>query len=473
VGGMKNSRGLWVVSCGLGIVGQNRCGFNRDLVMKQTFRIRPLMLYLGAFIFTCNFLQLCCVKATPPQSIDNISSNKPIGFDMAVSNGQTINLVWTDDQTIIGQTQSLRYQKSHDAGNSWSKPIRLITTSGDKSIVNPRIYATGDTILVFWLYNDLYLQLSTDGGITWGKTVTSISDSNILKGNIGKYSIVFNSGVLYVVYSDYVWDGKSATYFTKSSDLGKSWKKPVQIAPYIKETNSQDPISIDIVEKNIHAVVQLIERHPGLSISKVYRAYSDDLGENWYPTINLDMSEWEKETNASVPTNNFRIVSQEKGLLIFFQKEYYWFYIISTNNGDTWSNPEMLAKEPIMQYSLYKSPSGAINIVWIDRRNQNRDWWSDIPLSQILTLGADPEWDNNDLYYATFEKGGIKNIERLTPQLSFVEPYISTGVNTIACENIGNRLAIFWAGKKKIGKSSIDSPEPYKIYFRKLGSIGN
>jgi hypothetical protein len=404
---------------------------------------------------------------TSPTSTNNLISHKPIGFDMAISGGQYINIVWTDDQTIVGQIQSLHYQNSRDAGSSWSKFITLVTT-GDELIINPQIYAIGDTLLVFWQFNNLYLRRSTDGGKSWNETVASISDSNILNGNIGRYHIVLNSGVLYTVYSDYVRHGQSATYFTKSTDLGKSWKEPVPLAPYIKATESQDPISIDVSGKNVHAVVQLIERKPGLSISKVYTAYSDDLGDNWYPTKNLDISSWEAETDASVPTNDFRIVSQEERLVLFFQKQYYWFYMISTDNGDTWSKPKMVTGGPALQYSLYKNPSGAVDIIWIDQRNQNRDWWGYIPLSGVLTLGADPYWDNNDLYHATFKKDGLKNIERLTLQSSFVEPYLSTGVNTIACGNVGNRLVVLWAGKKIIGKSSIDSPEPYKIFYKIL-----
>jgi hypothetical protein len=436
--------------------------FCRKIIKTSSFAIFLIQITLALLLLLPSF-----ILAGQPETVDDAISTKTIGFDIAISNGQYINIVWTNDQTIVGQVQTLHYQSSHNAGNSWSKPFTLVTT-GEDLIINPKIYAIGDTLLVFWQFNNLYLRQSTDGGKSWDETVASISDSNILNGNIGRYHIFLNNGVLYVIYSDYVRHGNSATYFTKSSDLGKSWKEPVPLAPYIKATESQDPISIDVSGKNIHAVCQMIERKPGLSISKVYSAYSDDLGDNWYPTKNLDISNWEEETDASVPTSDFRIVSQEDRLFLFFQKQYYWFYMVSTNNGDTWSKPEMVTGGPALQYSLNKSPSGAIDIIWIDQRNQNRDWWGYIPLVEVLTLGADPYWDNNDLYHAIFEKGGIKNIERLTPQSAFVEPYISTGVNSIACENFGNQLAIFWAGKKKIGKSSIASPEPYKIFKRIL-----
>jgi hypothetical protein len=416
-----------------------------------------IIIYLFSFLLSCNNFVSQNAKAQP-REINNISSITPIGIDIAIDK-RTIHLIWINDD------HRLRYQKSSDAGKSWSAPSKLVTT-GVEFILNPRIYASGDTISVFWRYNNLYLIQSTDGGATWGQIIRSMKCYDFLSGNLGRYNIVLKDGVFYAVYGDYNRDSLSATFFVKSSNAGKSWSKPVQIAPYV-ESDSQDPISIDIDGNTIHVLCHIADYESGPRISRVYLAYSDNLGDRWFPTQSLINSEWGEGGYTKIPTINFTILSKDSMLTIFYQQGYSLHLITSRDNGVSWQQPGPLFQEPILQYSLHKRDNGTVQFIWTDERNKIKDWKSRIPLYNIIA-SDDLEWNNNDLYSAIFEDEGLIDIKRLTPQGSYVEWYMSTGVNSISSGNIDGEVIILWAGKRKMDRLGVNSPEPFKIFQMSL-----
>jgi hypothetical protein len=237
----------------------------------------------------------------------------------------------------------------------------------------------------------------------------------------------------------------------------------VQLAPYV-ESDSQDPISIDIDGNAIHVLCHIVDDESGPRISKVLIAYSDNLGDRWFPTQSLNSSEWGKNGYDRIPTINFTILSKDSVLTIFYQQGYSLYFITSRDNGVSWQQPAPLFQEPILQYSLRKNDNGIVQFIWTDERNKIKDWKSQIPLYNIIT-SEDLEWNNNDLYSAIFEDEGLIDIKRLTPQGSYVEWYMSTGVNSISSGDIDGWFVIFWAGKRKMDRLGVNSPELFKIFY--------
>jgi hypothetical protein len=391
--------------------------------------------------------------------IEKTASTQPIGLETAIDYKQNIHLIWINDDQV------LHYQKSSDKGLFWSEPVTLFNAEYEY-VYDPRIYTEGDTITVFWMHNSLYLIRSTDDGRSWGKTTCIMEKYNFLKGTLDHYNVILKNGVFYAVYGDYVNESVSATCFSKSSDAGRSWSKPVQIAPYA-QSSSRDPLSVDIEGNTIYVLCEVKERLPNYSITKAYLAHSDDLGESWDTSKNFVLSAPEENTDPPIPSNNYTIVNQGESLLVFFQQEHYLFFTKSLNKGDTWSEPVKLANWPILQYSLHQNPSGDISFIWIDMRHQKRDLLGYIPVVNFFI--GDLEWTNNDLYYGTFGKGGLHEGERLSPPLSYIQWYTSIQLNSVACGNIGDQLLVLWAGKKKIGKYAHNSPEPYRIFYKMIG----
>jgi hypothetical protein len=368
-----------------------------------------------------------------PSIVNNVCSKDPIYLDVAVSANQNIHLIW---QSKWG---GLTYQKSIDNAESW-RNIQNIT---NRPVAKPRVFSSGDTVSVFWMSSWFQVRMSIDGGATWGPI------RDIYRGGI--HHLLRAGSKLY----DIMKESDSVT-FSKSSDFGATWSPRTRLDPADEYGLNLKSISTAINDGNIY-----IGWINGNSVAFIS---STDSGENWSDARKIDLVRYTNGISMYDKLRRQEIAANDDMLLLVYD-----FaglnYVTNARNEATWTPGYRLAKRAYWGFTGPIRTTNGFYFFWTDTRNQKSKWWSNIPFYFIITWDAETDWQNNDLYYAIVGKDKALRTGRLTPPFS----YVSLFEKPIACDQLGNKVIVFWCGKRKIGKSPDESEYPFEISFRILG----
>ena len=170
--------------------------------------------------------------ASPHNRVANISYNNASSVDpQLATDANNIYIVWSDDG--LGNADIL-FTKSTDGGKTFSKPVKLSNSIGTSAA--PVLNLNGNNVYVAWhddTYKnfEIYFTKSTDGGKTFSKPVKLSQDfvNNSTTIDSEFPSIASSPSALYTV-----WQENSTGFFDillrKSTDGGKTFSKPVNLS---------------------------------------------------------------------------------------------------------------------------------------------------------------------------------------------------------------------------------------------------
>ena len=145
-----------------------------------------------------------------------------------------------------GNNQTLFVAISTDGGTTWTQPIKVNdgTTKLERVIYAfPAVDPRSGIVYLAWLdyaKNTIFVDKSTNGGLTWGKDVaaaaTHIGFGKDIGCNGGRSMTpapqlgIDGNGILYLTYADDLGQGTGYDIFlVKSSNGGASWSPPIKL----------------------------------------------------------------------------------------------------------------------------------------------------------------------------------------------------------------------------------------------------
>ena len=159
------------------------------------------------------------------QDFVNNSTTIDSEFPSIASSPSALYTVWQENSTGFFD---ILLRKSTDGGKTFSKQVNLSNNSGSSAF--PRVAVYGNSPYVVWQDNvtgnfEILLRKSTDGGKTFSKQVNLSNNS----GNSSDPAIFIYEKNVYLVWDDDS-PGNADILFTKSTDGGKTFSKPVNLS---------------------------------------------------------------------------------------------------------------------------------------------------------------------------------------------------------------------------------------------------
>lgn len=250
----------------------------------------------------------------------------------------TVLMTWTEFDKYGSEDTTDRsrilFSKSMDSGLTWSEPLAISQVEGNcidsddtTEGAVPTMLADGTIVVTWSMGGIIYLDRSTDGGITW------LEDDIVVSDQIGGWDLSIpgigrvngmpilesdasngpHSGNLYINWSDQR-SGADDTdiWIARSTDGGITWSQPIRV--------NDDPIGkhqffswmdVDPITGHIY-VVFYDRRHHDDTATDVYLAYSTDGGKTF---SNLLISEKSFKPNKSVFFGDYNDISAYDGVI--------------------------------------------------------------------------------------------------------------------------------------------------------------
>jgi hypothetical protein len=277
------------------------------------------------------------------KSVDGINWSTPIAvtfnngknFDdkyyLAVDRSPSAfaNRVYVSWDRNSDNNQILYISYSADSGASWSAPIKVNDgTSKFERVIGAYPAVDHNTGVVYDSWHDyarniIYVDKSTDGGLTWGSDVAAAATHAGFGTDIGcvggraqgpAHALkVGPSGTLYLVYADPVTSGRNSRgfdiLFTKSTNGGATWSTPVVLNDDIGlANNTGDQFHPTVsVESNgsggDQITVSFYDRRddPNDCLAYVYATQSTDNGATWSANIKVTTVQSNFDGNPNGP----------------------------------------------------------------------------------------------------------------------------------------------------------------------------
>jgi hypothetical protein len=241
------------------------------------------------------------------------------------SNASFANRVYVTWDRNQGNNQLLYISYSANGGTSWSAPIKVNdgTTKFERVIgAYPAVDQSTGVVFDSWhdyAKNIIYVDKSSNGGVTWGTDVAAVTTHAGFGTDIGcvggrsqgpAHALkVGPSGVLYLVYADPVTSGANSRKFdvllTKSTNNGASWSTPVVLN---NDTGASDQFHPTLsVESNgaggDKVTVTWYDRRddPANCLANVYGTVSTDSGVTWAANVKLTTAQSNFDGNPNGP----------------------------------------------------------------------------------------------------------------------------------------------------------------------------
>jgi hypothetical protein len=235
------------------------------------------------------------------------------------------NRIYVSWDRNSGNNQLLYISYSSNGGTSWSAPIKVNDgTSKFERVIGAYPAVDQATGVVYDSWHDyarniIYVDKSTNGGVTWGTDRAAATTHAGFGTNIGcvggrsqgpAHAIkVGPSGTVYLVYADPVTSGPNNhgfdILFTKSTNGGTTWSTPVVIND---DNSTKDQFHPTLsVESNgaggDKITVSFYDRRDDASdcLAHVYATQSTDNGATWSANIKLTSAQSNFDGNPNGP----------------------------------------------------------------------------------------------------------------------------------------------------------------------------
>ena len=148
------------------------------------------------------------------------------GIPKMYSDGDQVYLTWEDNSR---GDYEIFLSKSSDSGASFHVPVDISTTTGQSG--TPEIVVSGNTVYAVWMDDTsgnygIFFTKSTDGGVTFEKPV----DISNLKGDSGYPQFAVWKNNVYVTWTQTMSDTNYDVFFAKSSNNGDTFDKPINLS---------------------------------------------------------------------------------------------------------------------------------------------------------------------------------------------------------------------------------------------------
>jgi len=209
--------------------------------------------------------------------------------------GDNVYVVWEDNSNYTENyyKTDIFFAKSSDDGNTFYKPINI---SNNKTTISWRaqITAYGDNIYVVWEHynstgqgkDDIFFTKSSDAGTTFSKPI-NLSSDNSNDTSSGMADVAASPNGVHVVWFDETSPGVGEIMYTKSSDNGTTFDKPVSISD-----NYTQGLAIEVSQFNTNSVYvvwsNVFGSEAGLFSDKVMFSSSTDGGNGFNEPRNIN-----------------------------------------------------------------------------------------------------------------------------------------------------------------------------------------
>jgi hypothetical protein len=241
------------------------------------------------------------------------------------SNSAFANRIYVSWDRNQGNNQILYIAYSSNGGTSWSAPIKVNdgTTNFERVIgAYPAVNQNTGVVYDSWhdyAKNIIYVDKSTNGGVTWGTDVKAATTHAGFGKDIGcvggraqgpAHAIkVGPSGAIYLVYADPVTTGRNNRgfdiLFTKSTNGGATWSSPVVLNDDNSGADQFHPTLS--VESNgaggDKVTVSFYDRRddPSNCLAHVYATQSTDSGAHWSANVRQTSAQSNFDGNPNGP----------------------------------------------------------------------------------------------------------------------------------------------------------------------------
>jgi predicted secreted protein with PEFG-CTERM motif len=258
--------------------------------------------------------------------------------------------------------------------SGFTNPINISNNTGNST--NPQMVFSGNSVYVTWLNTvsgtpSIFFTKSTDGGSSFGKPIDLGMASS---GDYGLPSISHQGSNVYIAWQGFV-SGNPIIYFSKSSDDGVTFEKPLILSD--KSKNSAFP---QIVSSTNHVYVTWIEKAEDDSTNIVFTK-SDDSGNSFVAPMSITSS----KGNVGIP----KLASDGNNVYLLWEDNSKGGYEImlarSTDSGSTFATP--------VNISNNSGSSGAPQLV--------------VMKNKIYVVWMDDTSKNYEIYFAKSDDSGV------------------------------------------------------------------
>ncbi|HEX5457281.1 MAG TPA: sialidase family protein [Candidatus Nitrosotalea sp.] len=222
------------------------------------------------------------------------------GIPKLSADSSQVYLTWEDNSR---GDYEVFLSKSSDFGASFHVPVDISTTTGQSG--TPEVVVSGNNLYVVWMDNtsgqyDIFFTKSTDGGNTFAKPVNISS----LKGDSGYPQFTVWKNNVYVVWTQTMTGINYDVYFAKSTNNGDTFDTPVNLS------NNFGPSGWPKIASDGNIYVSWVDSSPGKF--DVLITKSTDGGKTFENPTNLSNSKKESyENDMAALSNTVYMVWQE------------------------------------------------------------------------------------------------------------------------------------------------------------------
>jgi hypothetical protein len=265
--------------------------------------------------------------STPVAVTYNRAKNFDDKYYLAIdrSNSAFANRIYVSWDRNSGNNQILYVAYSSDGGATWSAPIKVNdgTTKFERVIgAYPAVDHNTGVVYDSWhdyAKNIIYVDKSTNGGVTWGTDVAAAQTHAGFGSNIGcvggrsqgpAHALkVGPSGALYLVYADPVTSGPDSRGFdiliTQSVNGGATWSPPVVLNDDATANDQFHP-TLSVESNGVggdKVTVTFYDRRddPSNCLAHVYATQSTDSAATWSANVRQTSAQSNFDGNPNGP----------------------------------------------------------------------------------------------------------------------------------------------------------------------------